>query len=95
MKILADLQPKHTYSLTPSVATKAQVFVNRLEEAASNGKTFTPANYAKGLTADIVTQFAIEWDLQAQSTPEGKGEKGLFGILTASHQLSELSFRDG
>ena len=44
---------------------------------------------------DIITQLTIERDLQAQSTPEGKGEKGPFGILTASHKLSELSFKTG
>jgi cytochrome P450 len=76
-------QPKHIYSLTPSMAAKTQLFVNRLEEAASDGRTFTLANYAKGLTADVITQLTIERDLQAQSTPEGKGEKALFGILTA------------
>jgi hypothetical protein len=68
------------------------MFINRLEEAASDGRTFALANRAKGLTAGIITQFTIEWDLQAQSTPEGKGEKD---ILTASHQLSELSLRTG
>ena len=88
-------QPKHIYSLTPSVVTKTQMFVKRLEEAANDGRIFTLAHYAKDLTADIITQLTIERDLHAQSTPEGKGEKGLFGILTASHQLSELSFKTG
>ena len=88
-------QPKHIYSLTSAVVSKTQMFVNRLEKAAEDGKTFTLANYAKDLTADIITQLTIEQDLHAQSTPEGKGEKGLFGILTASHQLSELSFKTG
>lgn len=88
-------QPKHIYSLTTSVVTKTQMFVKRLEEAANDGRVFALANYAKDLTADIITQLTIERDLHAQSTPEGKGEKGLFGILTASHQLSELSFMTG
>jgi hypothetical protein len=88
-------QPKHIYSLTSSVVTKTQMFVKRLEDAASDGRIFTLANYAKDLTADIITQLTIERDLHAQSTPEGKGEKGLFGILTASHELSELSFKTG
>jgi hypothetical protein len=88
-------QPKHIYSLTSSVVTKTQMFVKRLEDAASDGRTFTLANYAKDLTADIITQLTMERDLHAQSTPEGKGEKGLFGILTASQQLSELSFKTG
>lgn len=88
-------QPKHIYSLTPSVVTKTQMFVQRLEEAANDGIVFTLANYAKDLTADIITQLTIERDLHAQSTPEGKGEKSLSGMLTASHQLSELSFKTG
>ena len=71
------------------------MFVNRLEEAVSDGRAFSLVNCVKGLTADIITQFTIEWELQAQSTPEDKGEKGLFGILMVSHQLLELSFRDG
>ena len=71
------------------------MFVKRLEEAASEGRTFTLAHYAKGLTGDIITQLTIKRDLHAQSTPEGQGEKGLFGILTASHQLSELFFKTG
>ena len=80
-------QPKHIHSLTPST----RMFVKRLEEAASEGGTFILTHYAKDLTADIITQLTIKRDLHAQSTPEGQGEKGLFGILTASHQLSELS----
>src|SRR5947207_8777300 len=65
------------------------------KKAANDGRTFNRANYAKDLTTDIITQLTIERDLQAQSTPEDKGEKGLFGILTASHKLSELSFKTG
>ncbi len=88
-------QPKHIYSLTPSVVAKTQMLVQRLEKAASDGRVFALANYAKDLTADIITQLTIERDLHAQSTPEGQGEKSLFGMLTASHQLAELSFKTG
>ena len=88
-------QPKHLYSLTPSVVTKTQMFVQRLEKAASDGRTFTLADYAKDLTTDIITQLTIEKDMHAQSTPEGQGEKGLFGLLTASRRLSELAFKTG
>ena len=57
------------------------MFINRLGKKAANvGRTFTRANYANDLTTDIITQLTIEWDLQAQSTHEGKGEKGLLAI---------------
>jgi hypothetical protein len=57
---------------------KPQIFVNRLEEATSDSRTFTTANYAKALAADIIIQPTVERDLQAQSTPEDKVEKGPF-----------------
>lgn len=88
-------QPKHLYSLTPSVVAKTKMFIQRLELAAGDGRIFTLADYAKDLTTDIITQLTIERDMHAQSTPEGQGEKGLFGMLTASGRLSELAFKSG
>jgi len=88
-------QPKYLNSLAPSVVAQTKVFVRRLEEAAADGRVFALGDYAKDLTTDIITQLTIERDLKAQSTPEGRDEKGLFGILRASRRLSELTPKIG
>ena len=88
-------QPKHILSLAPSIIAKTKIFVERLELAASDGRTFALGDYAKDLTTDIITQLTLERDFPAQSIPEGQGEKGLFGILRASRRLSELVFKVG
>src|SRR5271154_3034110 len=81
-------QPKYLHSLAPSIVSKTRIFLDRLKAVAKTGETFTLADYAKDLTTDIITQLTIEKDLKAQLTPEGTGEKNLFGILTASRRLS-------
>lgn len=88
-------QPKHIHSLSGSVVSKTELFVDRLKQAAEDGSPFKLANYAKDLTTDIITQLTIAKDLRAQSTPEGQGEKSLTGLLTASRRLSELAYAVG
>lgn len=69
------------------------MFVNRLEEAASDGRTFTLANHARDLTVDIITQLTIERDLQVQSTPEGR--KGPFWHSNGVSRTFRTSFKAG
>lgn len=88
-------QPKYIHSLSGSVASKAEIFVQRLQSAAENGITFRLADYAKDLTTDIITQLTIAQDFNAQSTLDGHGEKSLTGLLTASRRLSELCYNVG
>jgi cytochrome P450 len=88
-------QPKHIHSLSGSVVSKTEIFVQRLQSAAESGITFKLADYAKDLTTDIITQLTITQDLNAQSTPKGHGEKSLTGLLTASRRLSELCYAVG
>jgi hypothetical protein len=44
-RFIPSVQPKLIYSLTPSAVTKNQMFINRLEKAANDGRAFTHANY--------------------------------------------------
>ena len=68
-------QPQYIHSLSGSVISKTNIFVQRLESAAESGITFKLADYAKDLTTDIITQLTIAQDLNAQTTPDGHGEK--------------------
>ena len=88
-------QPQYIHSLSGSVISKTEIFVQRLRSAAESGITFKLADYAKDLTTDIITQLTIARDLNAQTTPDGDGEKSLFGLLTASRRLSELVYDVG
>ncbi|KAF2112620.1 cytochrome P450 [Lophiotrema nucula] len=53
------------------------------------------ADYAQDLTTDIITQLTIAQDFNAQSTPQGQGEKSPTGLLTASRRLSEMVYAVG
>ena len=88
-------QPKYINSLSESVVAKTEIFVQRLQSEAEGGATIKLADYAKDLTTDIITQLTIAKDLNAQSTPDGQGEKSLTGLLTASRRLSELCYAVG
>lgn len=88
-------QPQHIHSLSGSIVSKTEIFVQRLQSAAESGITFKLADYAKDLTTDIITQLTIAQDLNAQTTPENHGEKRLTGLLTASRRLSELVYDVG
>ena len=88
-------QPRYIHSLSSSVVSKTEIFVQRLQSAAERGITFKLADYAKDLTTDIITRLTMAQDLHAQSTPDGRGEKSLTGLLTASRRLSELCYAVG
>lgn len=88
-------QPKYIHSLSGSVVSRTEIFVQRLQSAAQSGITFKLADYAKDLTTDIITQLTIAQDFNAQSTPDGHGEKSTTGLLTASRRLSELCYAVG
>lgn len=90
-----SFQPRYIHSLTGSVVSRVGIFVKRLQSLAKSGITFRMADYAKDLTADIIFQLTIAQDFNAQSTPQGHGEKSLTGILTASRRLSELVYDPG
>ena len=87
--------PQHLHSLTPLVVQKMSVFVSRLKDRAKTGDAFTLLNLAMDLTTDIVTELAMGYDLQAQSTANGEKEKATLGILTASRSLTPLIFKMG
>ena len=88
-------QPKYISSLTGSVVSRVGIFVKRLQSLANGGITFRMADCAQDLTTDIITQLTVAQDFNAQSTPEGHGEKSLTGFLTASRRLSKLSYNGG
>ena len=90
-----SFQPRYIHSLTSSIISRVEIFVKRLEFITKSGMTFRMADYAKDLTADVITQLTIAQDFNAQSTPEGHGEKSPTGILTASRRLSELVYNIG
>lgn len=88
-------QPKYLLSLAPIIVGKTRIFIDRLKAAAASGETITLHRYAQDLTTDIISQLAAGKDLRAQSTPEGAGEKGRFGVLRSSRRLSELVYASG
>lgn len=88
-------QPRYIHSLTGSIVSRVEIFVERLQSLAKSGITFKMADYAQDLTTDIITQLTIAQDFNAQSTPEGHGEKSLTGILTASRRLSDMVYAVG
>lgn len=85
----------HPLSLTHSIASKVEIFVGRLQSLTESGTTFKMVDYAQDLTTDIITQLTIAQDFNAQSTPEGHGEKFAIGFRTASRRLSELVYAVG
>jgi cytochrome P450 len=87
--------PQHLHSLSPLVMAKTSVFVERLRWAAASKKEFLMKGFAQDLTTDIITEISIEKDFESQTTEEGRGEKGLLGVLTASRVLSALVFKAG
>ncbi|KAI4158829.1 MAG: hypothetical protein LQ342_007065 [Letrouitia transgressa] len=88
-------QPRYIYSLTGSVVSRVEIFVERLQSLAKSGITFKMADYAQDLTTDIITQLTIAQDFNAQSIPEGHGEKSPTGLLTASRRLSAMVYNVG
>lgn len=90
-----SFKSRYIHSFTDSIVSRVEIFVERLDSLAKSGITFRMADYAKDLTADVITQLTIAQDFNAQSTPEGHGEKSLTGILTASRRLSELAYDIG
>ncbi|KAF2738239.1 cytochrome P450, partial [Polyplosphaeria fusca] len=83
-------QPRYIHSLTESIVSRVDIFTKRLQSLARSGATFKMADYAQDLTTDIITQFTIARDFNAQSTPEGTGDKSSLGILTLSRRLSNM-----
>ncbi|EXJ66592.1 uncharacterized protein A1O5_10263 [Cladophialophora psammophila CBS 110553] len=87
--------PQHLHTLDGIIISKTREFVDRLKRTAASGDIFTLKDYAQDLTTDIITTVAIEKDYHAQTTPNGVGSKGPFGMLTASRLLSQLVFPVG
>ena len=88
-------QPRYIHSLTNPIVSRVEIFVGRLQSLAKSGTIFKMADYAQDLTTDIITQLTIAQDFNAQSTPEGHGEKSPTGLLTAGRRLSELVYDVG
>ena len=88
-------QPRYIHSLTGSIVSRVEIFTKRLQSLARSGITFKMADYAQDLTTDIITQLTIARDFNAQSIPEGQGEKSPTGLLTASRRLSEMVYDVG
>lgn len=87
--------PNHLHSLAPLILNRTQVFISRLKALAETGEEFLMRDLTRDLTSDIITVVALERDFGAQTTPDGKGEKSRFGILTTSRNLSEQAFKVG
>ncbi|KIW88360.1 uncharacterized protein Z519_10929 [Cladophialophora bantiana CBS 173.52] len=87
--------PQHLHTLDGIIVSKTREFAERLKRTAASGDIFTLKDYAQDLTTDIITTVAIEKDYHAQTTPNGVGSKGRFGMLTASRLLSQLVFPVG
>lgn len=90
-----SFQPRYIHSLTGSIVSRVEIFVERLQSLAKSGITFKMADYAQDLTTDIITQVTIAQDFNSQSTPEGHGEKSPTGLLTASRRLSDMVYDVG
>lgn len=90
-----SFQPRYIHSLTGSIVSRVEIFVERLQSLAKSGNIFKMADYAQDLTTDIITQLTIAQDFNAQSTPEGHGEKSPTDLLTASRRLSEMVYDVG
>ncbi|KAI4122795.1 MAG: hypothetical protein LQ338_005609 [Usnochroma carphineum] len=90
-----SFQPRHIHSLTGSIVSRVEIFVGRLQSLAKSGIIFKMADYSQDLTTDIISQLTIAQDFNAQSTPEGHGEKSPTGLLTASRRLSEMVYDVG
>lgn len=88
-------QPRHIHSLTGSIVSRVDIFLERLRSLAQNGVRFKLADYAQDLTTDIITQLTIAEDFKAQSTSAGHGEKSATGLLTASRLLSKMVYDVG
>lgn len=91
----SSFQPRYIHSLTGSIVSKVEIFVQRLQSLAQRGIEFKLAEYAQDLTTDIITQLTIAQDFNAQSTLDGYGEKSQFGLLTASRCLSDMVYEVG
>ena len=90
-----SFQPRHIHSLTGSIVSRVEIFVKRLQSIGSSGNTFKMADFAQDLTTDIIAQLTLAQDFNAQSTPDGHGEKSPTGLLTASRRLSEMVYAMG
>ena len=90
-----SFQPRHIHSLTGSIVSRVEIFVKRLQSIGRSGNTFRMADFAQDLTTDIITQLTLAQDFNAQSTPDGQGEKSPTGLLTASRRLSEMVYAVG
>lgn len=88
-------KPSYIHSLTGSIVSRVEIFVERMKSLAESGATFKMVDYAQDLTTDIITQLAIAKDFGAQSMPEGEGEKSKIGLLTASRRLTDLVYPVG
>ena len=83
--------PGHLHTLRPFVVDETKIYVQRLQEAAKTGEVIRMRDLAVDLSTDIVCQLTIGQKFDAQTTPEGHGHKGRFGLLTALHSLPELT----
>ncbi|KIW30827.1 uncharacterized protein PV07_02521 [Cladophialophora immunda] len=87
--------PQHLHTLDGLIISKTRDFVDRLKRAAASGQVFSLKDYSQDLTTDIITTVAIEKDYHAQTTPDGVGSKGAYGMLTASRLLSKFVYPVG
>ncbi|KAM0713615.1 hypothetical protein Q7P37_010577 [Cladosporium fusiforme] len=88
-------QPKYIHSLSGSIISKTEIFVRRLQLAAEKRIVFKLGTYAQDLTQDIITELVIAKNFNAQTTPDGQGEKSPLGILTVNRRLSSLCYVAG
>ncbi len=73
----------------PSIVDHMKTFTSRLSAAARTDEPVTIVSYAGALTADIIGQVALGYDLRAQTTKDGEGEREPYGIITCIAKILE------
>jgi cytochrome P450 len=91
-KTKSGFRPAHLHSLMPLILRKTHIFADKLRAAAASQNVITLGQYVQDLTVDIIGEVLMEYDFQAQSTEDGKGEKGPRGALTALKKILEWTF---
>ncbi|KAI9723680.1 MAG: hypothetical protein M1812_000980 [Candelaria pacifica] len=86
---IVGFQPKYLASLMPSIVDHMKTFTSRLSAAAKSQKPVTIVTYTGALTADIIGQVALGYDMRAQTTKHGEGERGPYGIMTCITKILE------
>ncbi|KAI9758853.1 MAG: hypothetical protein M1835_000509 [Candelina submexicana] len=73
----------------PFIVGHMKTFTSRLSSAAESREPVPIVSYTGALTADIIGQVALGYDMHAQTTKNGEGERGPYGIFTCIAKILE------